>query len=86
MGEEGGGDEAQREEQENQRQRGPVLERGNAKEIQDGRVDKVMPQEKHRKRDENEERNKNKTSLHSLRIYTKQAGRAVKGVPVNPPL
>ncbi len=64
MCQEGRGDEAQREQKENQRQRCPVLERDGAKEIQDGRVDKVMAEEKNRKGDENEEGNKNKASRH----------------------
>ena len=86
MGEEGRGDEAQRKQEENQRQRRPVLERGEAKEIQDGRVDKVMPEEKNRKRDENEERNKNNTSLHNIHMFRKRTGCGFRGVPVNPPL
>ena len=62
MGQEGRGDEAQRKQEKNHRQRRPVLERDDAKEIQDGRVDKVMAEEKNRKGDENEEGNKSETS------------------------
>ena len=61
MSEERRADEAQRKQEENQRQRRPMLECDGAKEIQDGRVDKVMAQEKNRKRDENEEGNKSQT-------------------------
>ena len=54
MGQEGRGDEAQRKQEKNRRQRRPVLERDDAKEMQDGRVDQVMAEEKNRKSDENE--------------------------------
>jgi hypothetical protein len=57
MGQEGRGDETQRKQEKNQRQRRPVLERNDAKEMQGGRVDKVMAEEKNRKGDEKEEEN-----------------------------
>jgi hypothetical protein len=52
MSQKGRGDEAQGKQEENHRQRRPVLERRNAKEMQDGHVDKVMAEEENRNGDE----------------------------------
>lgn len=62
MGQEGRGDEAQWKHEKQQGQCRPVLERGEAKKIQYGRVDKVMAEEKDRNGDKDEEWNKNETS------------------------
>ena len=64
MSQQGRDDEAQRKQEENRRQRRPVLERDDAKEMQDGHVDKVMAEKKNRQGDKNEEGNKNKASRH----------------------
>jgi hypothetical protein len=64
MGQNGRSDEAQRQQEENQRQRRAVFERRDAKEMQYGGVDKVMAEVKNRDRDENEEGNKSNASLH----------------------
>jgi len=57
MGQEHRGNNTQWKQEENNRQSRPVLERGEAKEMQDGRVDKVMAEEKNRKSEEKEEGN-----------------------------
>ena len=62
MGQEGRSNEAQRKQEKNRSQRRPVLKRGEAKEMHHGRVDKVVPEEKNRKGDENDEGNQNETS------------------------
>jgi hypothetical protein len=62
MGQEGRGDEAQRKQEKNERHRRPVLNRDDAKEMQNGHIDKVMAEEKNRQGDENEEWNKDETS------------------------
>jgi hypothetical protein len=62
MGQEGRDDETERKQEKDHRQSRPVLEGRNAKEMQRGRVGKVMAEEKNRQGDENEEGNKNKTS------------------------
>ena len=59
MSQDGRGDEGERKQEKNHRQRRPVLERGDAKEKQDGRVDKVMAEEEDRKCDEYEEGDEN---------------------------
>ena len=67
MGQERRGDEAQRKQEKDRRQRRPVFERGDAKEMQHGRVDKVMAKEKDRQGNENEKGNKNKASRFNKR-------------------
>jgi hypothetical protein len=62
MGEEERCDEAEGKQEENQRDRHAVIERVGAKEKQHRCVEKVVPEEKDGKRDENEKRDKNNAS------------------------
>lgn len=68
MRDKGRGNEAEGQDEEDRRKRQAVVDGRGAEEEEHGRVDKVVPEIKNRKRDENEDGNKDKTSLASNSI------------------
>ena len=81
MGQEGGGDETQGQQEKNHCQLHPVLKSRSAEEIQKGRVDEVVAAEKNRDDGEKEYRNKNGASRFEGLVCPARLVSGIKDVP-----